>query len=101
MNGRYDAAICISTDFGELEEVPAVVDYIADFAPADPSVGEYFDTWDVRAEIVSVNLSGLKLDRSQLIQATTTAETERQETLVAEAIQADLTNGDLALMAAE
>lgn len=101
MNGRYDAEICISTDFGELEDVPAVVDYIADFVPADPTVGDFWATWDVRAEIFSANLSGLKLDRSQLVRATSEAETERQETIVAEIIQMELTNGDLAVVAAE
>lgn len=75
--------ICVSTAFGELENVPVDVNYDVDFGLLD------------YCRISEVNLEGLNLSRDQLVKWTSEAEVDRQETFLADEIADLLRDGEL------
>ena len=77
----YDMTICISTDFGELEDVPANVTF-------EIESGEV-----IFATINSAN-PGIQMSHEYLVGLVGAAEVERQEEMVRQKIQAALDEGD-------
>ena len=78
--------ICVDSDQGCLEDVPAAISFTAEFFPADHSTGDHFDEWNVQAEILDADWCGLTLSRDQLVTVLGAGEVIRQEALAAEQI---------------
>lgn len=97
----YRTAITLSTSVGEVEDVTCLFRYDAEFVPADASVGQWRDEYQVSGEVVSAFIGDLELPRYMLVQMLTHAgqsgeeEMDRQEGFVREQIATALEAGEL------
>lgn len=91
----YESNIEFPTDNGYLEYVQTGFEYDAEFFPADPTVGQFGDEYEVTARVEWVNFSGLRLTREQLLVITSKSTVEEIEASVAEQIRDELEAGNL------
>ncbi|WP_299949096.1 hypothetical protein [uncultured Ruegeria sp.] len=91
----YESNTEFPTDNGYLEYVQTGFDYDTEFFPADPTIGQFGDEYEVTARVEWVNFSGLRLTREQLLIITSKSTVEEIEASVAEQIRNELEAGNL------
>lgn len=91
---NYETTICIETEFGTMEDVPAVFEYTKELDPRDTQVGSFYDKWDVTANLSELAVFG-GLKRADVVASCGEAEIVKIEERIAEEIATELTNGDL------
>jgi len=96
MNSTFDTEIAPCSEYGQLEDVPAVFQYAATQHPAEPDVGIFSAYWECGgAELVSATLHSDPMNRYELVKVFGEEELLRVEGCAQERILELLESGGL------